>query len=130
MKLYERQIKPYIKPPCLPGLSGSPYPVDGYDYVSEKLEEKLRNEIVVSDPWSTLIFKERYVVKEFFGEWDPVPITADYIDKVMGRRVAKEILSIIEQIYFSEEYKQYRINYGSNGIRDLILNTIENKYLR
>ena len=51
-------------------------------------------------------------------------------DNIVERRVAREILNIIEKIYFSEEYKQYRINYGSNGTRDLILNTIENKYLR
>jgi hypothetical protein len=61
MKLYIRQIKPYIEPPCLQGFNCGPYPVDGYDWVSEDLEEELRNSIVVSDSWSTLIFKERFV---------------------------------------------------------------------
>jgi hypothetical protein len=51
-------------------------------------------------------------------------------DQVVERRVAREILTLIEQIYFSEEYRQYRIDYGSNGTRDLILNMIESKYLR
>ena len=63
MKTYIRQIKPYIQPPCLQGFSSSPYPVEGYDWVPEDLEEKLRDEIVVEDSWSTLIFKERYVEK-------------------------------------------------------------------
>ena len=62
MKLYVREIKPYIKPPCLQGFNGSPYPVEGYDWVSEDLEDKLRNEIVVSDSWSELVFKERYIM--------------------------------------------------------------------
>ena len=77
MKLYIREIKPYIKPPCLQGMNDSPYPVDGYDWVSEDLEDKLRNEIVVSDPWSTLIFKERFVVwsEGIIGEFEGVPIS-------------------------------------------------------
>ena len=61
MKHYIRQIKPYIKPPALQGCNYSSYPVEGYDWVSEDLEDKLRNEIVVEDSWSTLIFKERYI---------------------------------------------------------------------
>jgi hypothetical protein len=61
MKTYIRQIKPYIQPPCLQGFSSSPYPVKGYDWAPEDLEEKLRDEIVVEDSWNTLIFKERYV---------------------------------------------------------------------
>ena len=61
MKHYIRQIKPYIEPPALQGCNCSPCPVEGYDWVSEDLEDKLRNEIVVEDSWSTLIFKERYI---------------------------------------------------------------------
>lgn len=44
------------------------------------------------------------------------------------KRVAREILSIIEKIYFSEEYAEYRINYGSNGTRDLLINSIKELY--
>ena len=49
-------------------------------------------------------------------------------DKYIEKRVAREILNIIEMISFSEEYKEYRISYGSNGQRDLILQTIKEKY--
>ena len=41
------------------------------------------------------------------------------------RRVAREILNIIEAICFSEEYKDYRISYGSKGEIDLIICTIK-----
>lgn len=61
MKYYIRQIKPYIKPPSLPGMMCISYPVDGYDWVSEDLEEELRKSIVLDDPWSKLGFQERYV---------------------------------------------------------------------
>ena len=49
-------------------------------------------------------------------------------DKYIEKRVAREILNIIERISFSEEYKEYRINYGSNGQRDLIIKMIQDKY--
>lgn len=49
-------------------------------------------------------------------------------EQMTERRVAREILSIIEAICFSEEYKAYRVSYGSNGQRDLIISTIRNKY--
>lgn len=62
MKIYKREIKPYIQPFCLQGCNSSPYSVDGYDWVSENLERQLRKEIIVEDSWSKLIFKERYVV--------------------------------------------------------------------
>lgn len=61
MKYYIRQIKPYVKPPFLPGMRCILYPLDGYDWVSEDLEEELKNNIVLEDPWSTLTFKERFV---------------------------------------------------------------------
>jgi len=44
------------------------------------------------------------------------------------RRVAREILNIIEMICFSKEYREYRINYGSKGQIELILSTIKDKY--
>lgn len=49
-------------------------------------------------------------------------------ENIEERRVAREILNIIERICFSEEYKEYRINYGSNGERDLIIATIKDTY--
>lgn len=50
-------------------------------------------------------------------------------DKVIERRVTREILSMIDKIYFSDKYKEYRISYGSNGTRDLLINSIVNLYL-
>ena len=61
MKYYIRQIKPYIQSPCLQGFNNKPYPVEGYDWVPEDLEEELRKNIVVKDPWSELVFYERFV---------------------------------------------------------------------
>ena len=49
-------------------------------------------------------------------------------DKYIEKRVAREILNIIERISFSEEYKEYRINYGSNGQRDLIIQMIKERF--
>lgn len=53
----------------------------------------------------------------------------DKFDEMMiERRIARDILSIIDKIYFSKEYQQYRIDYGSNGTRDLIIKIIQEKY--
>ena len=49
-------------------------------------------------------------------------------DKYIEKRVAREILNIIERVSFSEEYKKYRIDYGSNGQRDLIIQMIQERY--
>lgn len=49
-------------------------------------------------------------------------------DKCIEKRVAREILNIIEQIYYSKDYIEYRINYGSNGTIELILSTIADRY--
>lgn len=49
-------------------------------------------------------------------------------DKYIEKRVAREILSIIELISFSEEYKEFRINRGSNGQRDLIIQMIKERF--
>ena len=49
-------------------------------------------------------------------------------DKYIEKRVAREILNIIEQVSFSEEYKQYRINHGSNGQRNLIIQMIKERF--
>ena len=44
------------------------------------------------------------------------------------RRVATDILHIIDQVCFSEEYREFRVGWGSNGQRDLIIRTIQDKY--
>lgn len=49
-------------------------------------------------------------------------------EKRIEKRVAREVLTMIERIYFSEEYKEYRINYGSNGTRDLLIDSIKKLY--
>lgn len=46
------------------------------------------------------------------------------------RQAARDILSFIELVCFSEEYMQYRVKYGSNGQRDLIIDTIKERYLK
>ena len=51
-------------------------------------------------------------------------------EQIVKRRVAREILSMIEQIYFSEEYSQFRIDQGSNGQKKLIIKNIEETYLK
>lgn len=49
-------------------------------------------------------------------------------DDIIKKKVARDILSMIETIYFSEEFRKYRINYGSNGVRDLIIENIKKTY--
>lgn len=44
------------------------------------------------------------------------------------KRVAREILSLIKTICFSEDYLEHRIRYGSNGMRDLIIAEIKTMY--
>lgn len=43
-------------------------------------------------------------------------------------QVAKEILDILNRIWFSDEYKTFRLNHGIKGQRELILKTIKEKY--
>lgn len=47
---------------------------------------------------------------------------------IIEKRVAREILSMIEEICFSKKFFEYRCNYGSNGQRDLIIMNIKEKY--
>lgn len=47
---------------------------------------------------------------------------------IIEKRVAREILSMIEEVCFSKKFFEYRCNYGSNGQRDLIIKTIKEKY--
>lgn len=49
-------------------------------------------------------------------------------ENVIRKRVAREILSMIETVYFGDEFKEYRINNGSNGQRDLIIENIKKTY--
>lgn len=49
-------------------------------------------------------------------------------DKCIEKRVAREVLNIIERISFSQEYREFRINHGSNGQRDLIIKMIQERY--
>ena len=49
-------------------------------------------------------------------------------EDVIKKRVAREILSMIETVCFSDEFREYRINNGSDGTRDLIITKIERTY--
>lgn len=49
-------------------------------------------------------------------------------DTFIEQQVAREILSMIDMIFFSEEYLEYRCNYGSNGARDLLIELIKERY--
>ena len=49
-------------------------------------------------------------------------------ETVIRKRTAREILSMIELVCFSDEYKDYRISYGSNGQRDAIIEMIKKNY--
>ena len=51
-------------------------------------------------------------------------------EQLIERRVAREILTIIETICFSKKYVQFRINNGSNGVRDLVIKNIKEQYLK
>lgn len=47
---------------------------------------------------------------------------------IIEKRVAREILSMIEEICFSKKFFEFRCNNGSNGQRDLIIMNIKEKY--
>lgn len=49
-------------------------------------------------------------------------------ENVIRKKVAREILSMIETVCFSDEFSEYRVNNGSNGERDLIIKNIKNTY--
>ena len=53
-----------------------------------------------------------------------ITVSVDSIEQ----RVAGEILDIIDEVCFSEEYREYRINYGSKGERDLVISKIKERY--
>lgn len=41
---------------------------------------------------------------------------------------AREILNMMEEIYFSNSWAEYRADKGSNGVRDFLLAWIKEKY--
>lgn len=45
-----------------------------------------------------------------------------------SKQTAQEILNMINEIYFSEQYKKFRLDNGSNGQRDLIIKKIKETY--
>lgn len=49
-------------------------------------------------------------------------------EDIVKKKVAREILSMIETICFSEEFREYRVDNGSNGQRDLIIENIKKTY--
>ena len=49
-------------------------------------------------------------------------------EEIIKKRVAREILSMIETVCFSEEFREYRVNNGSNGTRNLIIENIKKTY--
>lgn len=49
-------------------------------------------------------------------------------ETVIRKRTAREILNIIELVCFGDEYEEYRINNGSNGERDSIIEMIKKNY--
>lgn len=48
--------------------------------------------------------------------------------RIGEKKAAREILSMIQEVCFSKAYSQFRIDYGSNGTRDLIIENIKNMY--
>ena len=50
-------------------------------------------------------------------------------NKIIYQKItAREILNIIEEVCFSEEYMDFRIKEGFYGQRDLLIKKIEEKY--
>ena len=44
------------------------------------------------------------------------------------RKVANDILKTINEVCFGKEYRDFRIDHGSNGQRDFIINFIKDNY--
>ena len=53
----------------------------------------------------------------------------EIIVKGTEKFVAREIIKLIEKIYFSDEYRAYRHDWGSKGAVELIIQTIKDRYL-
>lgn len=54
---------------------------------------------------------------------------SDIVTELLQRKTAREILSLIREVYFSDEYLSFRVDNGSNGTRDLIIQKIKEKYI-
>lgn len=88
-RTYVRYVKPYIQPPQLQGFGyQEAYPVEGYDWVPEDMEEKLRHEIVVKDPWSKLIFRCKWVEVNAISVLVP-GLDRIFLDSEDGDRIAE-----------------------------------------
>jgi hypothetical protein len=48
--------------------------------------------------------------------------------ELFQRQAARDILSVIEEVCFSEAYIEFRVNNGSNGQRDFIIDYIKKRY--
>lgn len=53
-------------------------------------------------------------------------------EKFIAYKTASDIVNIIQDVYFgtSQEAINFRVNYGSNGAVDKIIETIAEKYIR
>ena len=63
-------------------------------------------------------------------ELDLDEVIFEEIEELIERKIAREILTMIESVCFSEEYRDFRIDRGSNGQRDLIITKIKEQYLK
>ena len=63
-------------------------------------------------------------------ELDLGEVIFEEIEELIERKIAREILTMIESVCFSEEYRDFRIDRGSNGQRDLIITKIKEQYLK
>lgn len=50
--------------------------------------------------------------------------------EIYQKQAARDILSMIEEVCFSKNFIEFRVNYGSNGQRNYIINYIKRKYLK
>ncbi len=50
-------------------------------------------------------------------------------EKQIKQIMATEIIKMIKEVAYSEDYIKYRINWGSRGVIELILKNIEETYL-
>lgn len=116
MKCYIRQIKPYIQPPALQGFSNKPYPIEGYEWFPEDMEEELREEITVEDHWSTLIFKERYISIE---ELHQKPIKIVYDNGWKARNISDFEIELSRKLSPSESEELIKGLFGTTDIAAL-----------
>ena len=61
------------------------------------------------------------------NKFEDIPICKELMREA-ERRVATDILRIIDRVCFSEGYRDFRVGWGSKGQRDLIISTIQDKY--